>query len=957
MISVSAQEAPITASSIHSSEYLPHYVCDGDPETRWASKTAGRQWLQLDLGRVMMPGDIRILWEHACAAVYAVAFSADGENWSPVIRRDDGAPGETIVETGRASGRYIRIRCEAPGEFSLYSIYEITFSRPAANAAIRQAIARHENRRREAEQKRAASLLAELKKTAVTDLVFATRAIHPDSHWYANIGYYATDADRKTWVSGSGLYRLHIPTGEVTPLVEDPEGTLRDPAVHYDGQTILFSWRKGGTEYFHLYTINADGSGLRQLTSGPWDDFEAAWLPDGGIIFVSTRCRRWVNCWLTQVANLHRCDADGRHIVPLSANLEHDNTPWPLPDGRILYMRWEYIDRSQVDYHHLWTMNPDGANEQVFYGNMHPGGVYIDAKPIPDSREVILINSPGHGTKEHAGHVALVTPDSGPDHRPSLRNITPAGFRDPFPLGRNLFLAARGRDIVLLDREGAIYPLFSLRGFSGGAEIHEPRPLLPAARAHRIPDRTAQEARTGRMILTDVYHGRNMEGVARGEVAKLLVVEPLPKPVNYTGGMDPLTWGGSFTLERILGTVPVRADGSAYMELPANRPVFFIALGHDNNTVKRMQSFTRIMPGETLGCAGCHEPRTSAAPNPAHPQLMALRKAPDPVTPVPGIPEVFDFPRDIQPILDRHCTKCHGYEKREGAEHGPRARGVILNGDRGPMFSHSYAVLTAHRQVSDGRDQAVSNYAPRTLGAAASPLMHKILEGHHGVCLTGHEIDMIRYWIETGAAYPGTYGALGGGAIGGYHENQQIETDYDWPESREAARLIRQRCLGCHKGPESLPPFLSHENGLSFWRPDWNDPRLKQSRHIVFNLSRPALSLMLLAPLAEDAGGYGLCREKAAGPPVFENKEDPAYQAILAMCRAGKKRLGEIKRFDMDGFQPPAPYLREMRRYGILAEDHTGPADPYVLDRAYWRSFHHENAIKHPACASTRDTE
>ena len=146
---------------------------------------------------------------------------------------------------------------------------------------------------------------------------------------------------------------------------------MRDPQVHYDGGKILFSLRKAGEDYYHLHEIGVDGTGLRQLTSGAFDDYEATYLPDGGIAFVSTRCKRWVNCWMTQVGVIYRCDADGGNIQPLSANTEHDNTPWVMPDGRMLYTRWEYVDRSQVEFHHLWTMNPDGTGASVFYGNMH----------------------------------------------------------------------------------------------------------------------------------------------------------------------------------------------------------------------------------------------------------------------------------------------------------------------------------------------------------------------------------------------------------------------------------------------------------------------------------------------------------------------------------------------------------------------------------------------------------
>ncbi|MBC7337401.1 MAG: PD40 domain-containing protein, partial [Clostridia bacterium] len=178
-------------------------------------------------------------------------------------------------------------------------------------------------------------------------------------------------------------------------MLDDPRGGIRDPQVHYDGRKILFSYRKGGTHPFHLYEINVDGTGLRQLTDGSDDDIEPTYCPDGSIIFCSSRCRRFVNCWYTRVAVLYRCDADGKNIRPLSSNNDHDNTPWMLPDGRVLYMRWEYVDRSQVHFHHLWTMNPDGTFQTVFFGNMYGGVAMLDAKPIPNTNKVVVSWSPG----------------------------------------------------------------------------------------------------------------------------------------------------------------------------------------------------------------------------------------------------------------------------------------------------------------------------------------------------------------------------------------------------------------------------------------------------------------------------------------------------------------------------------------------------------------------------------
>ena len=195
-----------------------------------------------------------------------------------------------------------------------------------------------------------------------------------DGHWYANFGYYAHDASVVAYgTGGSRLYSWNPRSGELKVILNDPDGGIRDPQVDYEGRKILFSYRPGGTPYYHLHEINVDGTGLRRLTDGPYDDLEPVYLPDGGIIFVSSRANRWVNCWMTQVAILYRSDRNGNDIRPISANIEQDNTPWPMPDGRILYTRWEYVDRSQVSYHHLWTANPDGTNQMAWYGNLHPG--------------------------------------------------------------------------------------------------------------------------------------------------------------------------------------------------------------------------------------------------------------------------------------------------------------------------------------------------------------------------------------------------------------------------------------------------------------------------------------------------------------------------------------------------------------------------------------------------------
>jgi len=779
----------------------------------------------------------------------------------------------------------------------------------------------------------------------VEDIVFAERKYNTtDGHWYANIGYYAHDPNRKAWREGTRLYRWNIASGKLTALIDDPRGGIRDPQVHYDAKKILFSYRKGGTEQYHLYEINIDGTGIRQLTDGPYDDFECSYLPSGDIIFVSTRCKRWVNCWLTQVAILHRCDANGQNIRVLSSNNEQDNTPWPMPDGRILYTRWEYIDRSQVDYHHLWSAYPDGTSQMTWFGNLHPSTVMIDAKPIPGSRKVVAIFSPGHGATEHAGPVTLVDPSNGPDDAASAKRISKGDWiRDPWAFSENCFMAAEGGALVIMDANGHQETLFQLpeEEVKAGMLLNEPRPLVARPREAIIPDRTNPSEAVGRVFLSDVYEGRNMAGVKRGEIKKLLVLEPLPAPIHFTGGMEPVSYGGTFLLERIVGTVPVEPDGSAYVELPALRSFFFVALDEKDLSVKRMQSFLTLEPGETTGCVGCHEQRTKT-PLASTAQTMASRRAPSKIEPVTGSPEIIDFPRDIQPILDTLCVKCHGYEKTPSG--GPRSGRLILAGDHGPMYSQSYYMMTIARLFSDNRNQPRSNFAPHTLGSSASRILTMLDGTHHGVKATPEQKKLLRLWIEVGAPYPGTYASLANGMIGYYAENQQVELDNEWPTTKAGAEVIDRRCATCHNEPiRLLPRTLSDERGVSFWQPSMNDPRLNTSRHIVFNLSRPEKSLLLLAPLSDKSGGWGLCRDPKTKQPVtvFADTNDPDYKKLLAMCTAGKDFLAEHKRFDMPGFTPRADWVREMKRYGVLPSDAKAPMDVYAIEKLYWQSLWH----------------
>ncbi len=777
------------------------------------------------------------------------------------------------------------------------------------------------------------------------EIVFAIRKVNPtDGHWYANFGHYGPDPDRKAWREGTKLVRMNLRTGQSTTLLDDPRGGVRDPQVHYDGKKILMSYRKGGTETYHLYELNIDGTGLRQLTDGEYDDIEPTYMPDGGIVFVSSRCKRFVNCWLTQVAVLHRCDADGKNVVAISSNNEHDNTPWPLPDGRVLYTRWEYVDRSQVNFHHLWSMNPDGTMQQIWFGNLHPGITMIDAKPVNGSHKIVASFSPGHGQREHDGVITVVDPSAGPDAQNFAKAISRgAHFRDPWAFSEDCFLAATARSLVVMNGRGVQQEIFKLseKERAEGYECHEPRPILARVREEMIQPRVKPSNNVGYMLLADVNHGRRMEGVKRGEIKKLLVLETLPMPVHYTGGMEPLSYGGTFTLERILGTVPVEPDGSAYFEVPALRSVFFVALDENDMSVKRMQSFATVMPGEQLSCVGCHEHR-SQTPQPSQTTLAALRKPAAKIAPILDVPDVVDFPRDVQPVLDSLCNDCHGYEKTPRG--GPRAGRLVLTGDHGPLYSHSYYMLTIGRLFADGRNQPKSNYEPRALGSASSKLLTYLDGKHYDVKATPHQKKTLRLWIESGAAYPGTYAALGCGMIGNYQENNQLNTGAEWPATKAAREVVQRRCAGCHNDPARvLPGDLADERGVSFWMPSMDDPRLNTSRHIVWNLSRPEMSMMLLAPLANSAGGWGVCKDLKSKQPVivFADKLDPDYQKLFALADAGKTFFEKERRFDMPQFKPREAWVREMKRYGILPASATREdnINVYSVERAYWESL------------------
>jgi len=794
-----------------------------------------------------------------------------------------------------------------------------------------------------------------IRAAGVDQLLFAQRTPARGTHWYESFGYWCDrySEDLKDWnVQYSGrLIGFDLATLEETTIFEDPEGGIRDPFVSYDGQKILFAYRPGGEFHNHLYEINVDGTNLTQLTDGPDDDIEPIYLPNGDIVFCSSRARRWVPCLNAQVATIHRAEPDGSDIRMLTSNVETENTPWVMPDGRLLFMRWEYVERDRGFPHGLWTVNPDGTGIMTFWGNMNEPDVFIDAKPIPDTNEVLFIRHP-HGSGEHIGTVSVLNPDNGPDEKASVRNVTPyirldqkKGYRDPWPIAKGVYLACQEDRLYLLDDDGRRLLLHRVpEGW-----VHEPRELRARPKPPVIPDRIDRTKDTGTLILADVTQGRRLENVEYNEVDHLLLLEVLPKPVHHTGHTENLSYNGNFFLERVLGTVPVEEDGSAFFEAPALGNLFMVAMDEDGNSIKRMQSFVTLQPGEISSCVGCHENRTETAERITN--LQALERPRSIIQKPPeGVPDIFHFPRDIQPILDDNCVSCHDNDTRAG--------NVVLNGDLDPFFNQAYVTLRMRELIASGFGGVggKGNLPPRTVGAGASKLYQLIRDGHQGVELSDYELAMIYYWIESWAQYSGTFAFL------------NKDGDIRMPIND---RLLAQHCGDCH-GKSKWEGF-ANQNGAPPTRAD-----LRESMGIRINVSNPEASLMLTAPLAKEAGGLGLCKDRKAvsrreslqgvknwidvdrGEPAnaFTSKDDPIYQKMLAEIRDYAVENLAKQRMELPDPLPHHDWVREMKRNGILGADFTPEGKDlqfyFDVDEAYYRSFWHE-PIDAPGTVSAVD--
>lgn len=683
---------------------------------------------------------------------------------------------------------------------------------------------------------------------------------------------------------GGGIYRLSPvrPDGKVTPVVDSlGEGVYRDVCLHWDAKKILFSFGNGndkwdGKQSYHIYEIGVDGQGLRQLTFGPKNDCEPFYLPNGQIGFTSDRSEHFVMCGGDRhVANLFVMNSDGSDIRQLSFNVFNDFNPTVLPDGRILYSRWEYNERSVTSLHKLFTINPDGTQMAPYYGNatIRPN-VIMFARPVPNSKKVMGLFTAHHGQTH--GPIGLIDVSKGTDGDAPITVLTPGvpvtgeraedskygWFSDPMPLSETTYLCSftptvlpwleKSWAIYVGDRHGNLALIYRDPAIS----CAEPVPLVPRLRPHVLPpakpNSDAMDAEAT-LLLMDVY--RNLPGVPRGAAKYLRILEDVPRKGVCTGGVIVTAATGIYTVKRIFGVVPIEPDGSAHFIVPANRNVYFEVLDENQREIQRMRSVVCLKPNEQRTCVGCHESRTTAPPNIS---FVATSRPPRRPTPPPWGTQTLSFLRDVQPVLNAKCVRCHAYDRW--------TNGVILTDDLTDQFTISYQELLPYLSTANAmrwdHPEDVYPRPPYTYGSKVSRLTKLLEAGHHGVRLTDEEWLRLINWIDANGVYYDRYESTYG--------DRHIFTGNIRKTMED---VYARRCARCH-GQDN------DRRGDTWW--------LSLNRHDV------RMSRALQAPLARAAGGWELCEET-----VFANTDDPDYKTLLASLTALRDQLTQRPREDL----------------------------------------------------------
>lgn len=756
-------------------------------------------------------------------SVYLALCTEDGTE----IRHARGADSEHLQpvewDTTALAGKlyFLRLADHATGGWCHITLDDVTIPGAIDEAATArhwanlQADADRRKARETAERERRMALLRRDPLLTAHPILYVVRAQYLPDHHSTETMFQTGEINTASFRGGGALKLLDIRSGATRTLWALPEGIIRDPDVSYDGRRALVSARVNAADDYHIYEVGPiPPSGkvpVRQLTSGSGiSDIDPAYLPDGRIVFTSTRDPKVCQCNRHIQGNLFVMERDGGLVRQIGRNTLFEGQPSVMPDGRVMYYRWEYVDRHFGPSFGLWTCNPDGTNHAILYhNNAWSPGAMLDARVIPGTR--LLLSTLGSCHDRPWGAIAVIDPAIGMEGTAPVRASWPVDiarylpnkqdyghgtgghpsawqidtfvsmrpkYEDPYPLSSTRSLCAR-------TIEGERTGLFLLG--PGGSEqlVHEegpgcfdPMPLAPRPVPPVIPSRVAATQPEGRVYVSDVYRGESMAGVARGAIKSLRIVEA-PRKLFWSDGnwnidatqAPAMNWN-STNNKRILGTVPVEADGSAYFTVPADRFIYFQLLDAQGKMVQSMRSGTMVRPGETAGCVGCHENRRSSPP--AGLATLAARRTPRRMAQWYGAPRDFSYRAEVQPVFDRYCVSCHDYGK-------PAGKALNLSGDLGLAFNTSYVELRGKspvrwfsqpmtdpmslvKVVDDGPAEVLPAYA---WGSHRSKLAQVVESDHHGVTLDPESRDRIITWIDLNAPYYGSYStAYGRNAFG-----------------------------------------------------------------------------------------------------------------------------------------------------------------------------------------------
>lgn len=617
------------------------------------------------------------------------------------------------------------------------------------------------------------------------------------------------------------------PRGKLTTLFKPEWGRfVGDVDLHFDAQKMLFSMPDANRRW-QVFEMNVDGSNLHELRlihEPDVDNYDTCYLPDGRILFTSTAPFIGVPCVYgsSHVTNTYIRNHDGS-IRQLTVDQEHNWCPTVLPNGRVLYLRWEYTDLPHSNSRILFHMNPDGTGQMEYYGsNSFFTNSFFYARPIPGHPTKVVGIATGHHGNARIGRVLILDPALGrheadgvvqeiPGHGQKVPMVIKDNLSDgifprflhPYPLNENYFLVSAqptpqsSWGIYLVD----VFDNFLLLCEEPGYAMLEPIPLQQTPTPPAIPEKVDTRRKDALVYMSDVYHGPGLQGIPRGTVKKLRVFTYEFSYRNMGGLLGSIGMDGPWDIRRVLGTVPVQADGSALFQVPANTPISVQPLDANGAALQLMRSWFTAMPGEILSCVGCHERQNSG---PGNRPSLASRQRPACIEPWYGPVRGFSFVREVQPVLDKYCVGCHNGR--------PQPNGIALSDLRGEKhiedwssniagnvggqlpkggrFSVSYGEL--HRYVRrPGIESNIHLLAPMEFHADSTELVQILRKGHHGVTLDDEAWDRLITWIDLNAPYHGTWTE-----IAGVDKVRHVA---------ERARTMRMRYAGIDEDLEAIP--------------------------------------------------------------------------------------------------------------------------------------------------------